>query len=277
MLFERPNVKRVISIRNFGLISITAVVSAYVTFCACMMFGVVGNYDSSKQITYLDLINGFAQIATASAFILALIQYRKSRVQQRQLSIANEAKSQLEKIVKVIDGIKVGDDTCLKNINKSITLLSNLATNFNELFKAMEEDVQKAIVRMQWQDMYFNYLRHALLELDIIEILKKETSLSSNVLDDAVAEAKVASEKDSIIPVFKNYIFVDNLLNHLKIKPEFSLKGKIESLDTFTYHYFNSHNLNELLYGLLSQVDIKAQAPILAVAKPNEWAQRKQE
>jgi len=272
VLFEKSNLKKNISLDLLGCIFIIVIVTAYVTYGVC---GGIGSYDSSEKITFLDLLNGIAQIATASAFALAVIQYRKNSIQQRQLSIATEAKSQLEKMIEVICEIKIGDDTCLKNLNKSISLLSNLATNFDELFKAMDEDIQRAIVRMQWQDMYFNYLSHSLSEINPVAILKKETSISRKILDSAISEAKKASEKAEITPALKDFVFSDKLFNHPEIKSKFTLKGKIISLDMFASHYMNDHNLNDLLYGLLSRIDIKVRAPLLAVAEPSKWAMKK--
>lgn len=275
MLFEKPNLKRPISLDLVGLICIVVITTAYVTYGACVISGIVNGYDSGAQITFLDLINGIAQIATALAFILAYVQFRKNRIQQRQAIISKEAESQLEKMITVISGMEVGENSDLKNLNKSLTLLSNLATNFEELFKAMNEDIQKGIVRMQWQDMYFNYLSHALGDIDPVAILKKEASIEEAALDEVVSEAKRESQKENALPVLKDYLFVEKLFNHPNIKESYSLTGKIDSLDIFVSHYLNDHNLNDLLYGLLSRIDIRVRAPLLAVSGPSDWALEK--
>lgn len=272
MLFEKPNLKRPISLDLVGLVCVVVIATAYITYGACVVSGVVSGYDSSSKITFLDLINGIAQIATASAFVLAYIQFRKNRIQQRQVIIATEAKSQLEKMISVIDEMELGEKTNLKSLNKSIYLLSNLATNFDELFKAMSEDVQKAIARMQWQDMYFNYLSHALRDIDPVTILKKEASIDESVLKNAIIAARKESEANNILPVFKEYVFTEKLLSHPDIKSKYSLGGKIDSLDMFVSYYLNDNNLNDLLYGLISRIDIRTHAPVLAVAGPSEWA-----
>lgn len=275
MLFEKPNLKRPISLDQVGLVCIVVIVTAYITYGTIVILGVVNGNDSSSRITFLDIINGIAQIATALAFVLAYVQFRKNRIQQRQVIIATEATSQLEKMIWVINEMEIGEKTCLKSLNKSISLLSHLAANFDELFKAMSEDIQKAIVRMQWQDMYFNYLGHALRGIDPVAILKKEAGIDEAVLEKAVAEAKRESEENSILPVFKEYFFTEKLLNHPDIKSKYSLGGKIDSLDMFVSYYLNDHNLNDLMYGLLSKIDIKAHAPLLAVAGPSDWALKK--
>jgi hypothetical protein len=275
VLFEKPNLKRPVSLDLVGMVCIVVITTAYATYGACVISGVVNGYDSNAKITVLDLVNGIAQIATALAFILAYVQFRKNRIQQRQAIIATEAKSQLEKMISVTNEMDVGEKTNLKNLNKSFTLLSNLATNFDELFKAMNEDIQKGIVRMQWQDMYFNYLSHALGDIDPVAILKKEASIDEAVLKAVVSEAKRESEAKNILPVLKDYVFTEKLFNHPNIKEAYSLVGKIDSLDMFVSHYLNDHNLNDHLYGLLSRIDIKARAPLLAVSGPSDWALKK--
>jgi hypothetical protein len=152
-----------------------------------------------------------------------------------------------------------------------------LAINFDELFNAMEEDIQRAIVRMHWQDMFFNKLSHSLIALDPIPILECEVGIDRDTLDRAIAEAKAEAGKDNIIPVFKDFVFISTLLNSPELKVLFNLKGRLISLDLFTHHFLNGHNLNDHLYGLLSRVDIRAKAPLLAVAEPSEWALKKTE
>jgi hypothetical protein len=275
VLFEKPNLKRPVSLDLVGLVCVVVIVTAYITYGVVVISGVLNGNGSSPKITFLDLINGIAQIATASAFVLAYVQFRKNRIQQRQVIIATEATSQLEKMISIINEMELGEKTGLKSLNKSISLLSNLATNFDELFKAMSEDIQKAIVRMQWQDMYFNYLSHALRGIDPVAILKKEASIDEAVLENAVTEAKRESEANNILPVFKEYVFTEKLLSHPDIKSKYSFCGKIDSLDMFVSHYLNDQNLNDLLYGLLSRIDIRAHAPLLAVAGPSDWALKK--
>lgn len=272
MLFEKPNFQKPISLDVIGVLFLIVIFTAFLTYGACVISGIPRSSDANNAISLFDLFSLLAQITTACAFGLACLQYRKSLIQQRQLSIAAEAKAQLEKMIIVIGNIQVGENTSLSNLNKSITLLSNLAMNFDELFKAMHEDIQRAIVRMQWQDMYFNHLCHSLKEIDATAILKNVTSIDSITLSEAISAAKNAADDPKLISSFKDYIFIDCLLNNPKIKAEFSLKGKIESLDSFVFYFLNAKNLNDLLYGLLSRVDIRAHAPLLAVAEPNKWA-----
>jgi hypothetical protein len=272
VIFEKPSLKLPISLDVIGYLTLTVLISAFVTYGFCVFSGIVGGFDSVGKITILDVINAFAQFATALTFILAFSQYRKNIIQQRQLIIAAEAKSQLDAMIQVIGNIKIGNETNLTNLDKSITLLANLAVNFDELFKEMHEDVQRAIVRMQWQNMYFNHLRHVLLEIDIVVILKEETDLDHKVIE-AIADYEYAQvKKENTISVFEGYVLAQKILGNNLVNERFSLKGKIAALNMFTLHFLNNRNLNDLLYGLMSIVDIRAVAPVLAAAEPSEWA-----
>ncbi|MFM5181693.1 hypothetical protein ACEUAY_19230 [Aeromonas veronii] len=273
MLFEKPNIKRPISLDAVCLFLVVVIATAYITYGVCVVYGLVGTFDSSYKITFLDIINGIAQIVTALAFGLALLQYRKSVTQQRQLIIAAEARVQIDKMVVVIENIKVGNDSNLINLDQSMTQLSNIANNFDELYSAMKEDIHKAIVRMQWQDMHFNYLRRAFNEIDPIVIIRNESSISDVELDLAMVDAQEESEK--VIDVYKKYTFLKALVNHHSVSDKFSFKNKFNSLDIFVVYFLNDKNLDCLFYGLMSHVDIRVCAPILAVAEPSKWALEK--
>jgi len=273
VLFEKGKLSSIrISLDMAGCILILIIVTAYVTYGICVITEVAGSNSGENKISILNLITALAQIATASAFFLALRQYIKNSKQQRQTELSNESKSQISKIINLIKEIETGSNTNLENLNKSITLISNLATNFDALFESMDEDIQKAIVRMHWQDMYFNDLSHALIALDLQPILENTKELNGEQLQKILADVISAPSNENTIPVFKKYVYFNSILEHPIVKNSFILKDKLESLDTFTYHFLNDSNLNDHLYGLLSRVDIRAKAPLLAAAKPAEWA-----
>lgn len=273
MLFEKSSMNRPISLERICLLLAIVIVMTYIIYVVCVVYGFIGSYDSDYKITFLEIIDGIAQIATALAFGLAVIQYRKNATQQRQIIIAAEARVQIDKMVTVIENIKVGSETNLANIDQSMTLLSNIATSFDVLYSSMIEDVHKAIVRMQWQDMHFNHLRRVFSDIDPVEIIKGESSINDTELYLAVVDAK--EESENAIDAYKKYVFVKALVNHPIISPRFSFKGKFSSLDVFVTHFLNDKNLDCLFYGLMFRVDIKVCAPILAVAEPSSWALEK--
>ena len=272
MIFEKPILKVKSNILDFvGYTVFVFVLSSYLTYGVLVIYG-LGGVSSSSKVTVIDLFNGLAQIATASAFILALLQYRKNVRQQRQKIIADEAKVLIDKMVFTASEIKTGKDTCLDNLNYAISALSNIGIGFQELFDSMDEDVQRAIVRMQWQDMYYNYLSRALSKLELEPILRKDEAVGEEELNSARQHAIYMKGVQQPIAVFEKYFFFSTILNSAKITAVYKLSGRIDSLDMFVSLYLNKYHTNDLMYGLLSQIDIKAHAPLLAVAEPAEWA-----
>lgn len=263
MIFEKPGTGIKITFDFVGIIIVVIVLTASLTYGFSVITEVIKVPSGEVNVILLDIVKAVAQTCTALTFIFGLHQYRKTRIQQRQLSISSEAKLQVEKMITAIETLETGEATSTENINKVLPVLSNLGTNFEQLFNAMEEDIQKAIVRMQWQDMYFNYLRPALYDLDIVSILKKETTISGFKIVKAIRTAEELSKNEKVL---KKYQFVKALLNNKEIRAEYDIKTKIKPLDLFTVYYLDDKELNDLLFGLMSHIDIRATAPVLAVA-----------
>lgn len=267
-LFEKPkSFKMPIGIGNIMTILIFVLLASFLTYGACSVYGILGE---KNKLPFLDWINAAAQIATCLTFYYLIKQNFLGAKLQRQTVLFLEAKSQIEKMITVLAGIDTGERTNLENINRCVTQLANLAVGFKSVFDEMDEDVHRAIVRMHWQDMFFNNLSHALISLDI------EPVIGCAVGADYVKAAKVYAagvmEQENCLPVFKRYEEMRLLLEYGKIKSEFSLKGKVTSLNEFVYGYLNSYTVNDLMHGMVNIIDIKAKAPILAVAGPDDWA-----
>jgi len=271
MIFEKIRTSFPFSWEFISLLVSVALVTAYITYSICLVAGVMG-VEAAAATSLLDLISGAAQIATASAFLLAFVQYRKNSNVHRQQIIAGQASFQINRMAEIAGQIQVGDNTSLENLNKSITLLSNIAVGFEELFKSMEEGIEKAIVRVQWQDMYFNELAFALKGLDLIAILSQQENVDFTDIwfaTQSSGDECSLTEADRLLQKYFNY---KSVLSDPVISQVFTLKGKIESLDTFVMYFMNDSRLGDLLYGLRSRVDIRVRAPLLAVANPSDFA-----
>lgn len=108
--------------------------------------------------------------------------------------------------------------------------------------------------------------------MELEPILRKDEAVGEEELSSARLHAIYMKEVQRPIAVFEKYFFFSTILNSAKIASVYKLGGKIDSLDMFVSLYLNKHNTKDLMYGLLSQIDIKAHAPLLAVAEPAEWA-----
>jgi hypothetical protein len=99
-------------------------------------------------IKFIDIINAIAQIATAAAFFLAIHQYRKNKESERQKVLIEESRT-------LINKMKAEAETYSKTLpltlKKSISFMDkmiNHAGNFDAIFRELNEDIHKAIVRM---------------------------------------------------------------------------------------------------------------------------------
>lgn len=273
MIFEKPGYKKKSSIIDFlGYTVLVIVVSSYATYAVMALFG-LGGQAAASSIKFLDVVNGAAQIATAAAFLLAVHQYRKSIKQQRQLAIASEAKNQIAAMTEISKSIQTGDKTSIENINDSLASLVSFAVSFDELYKAMDEDLHRAMIRMQWQNMYFGNLLVTLKKLDLYPVLRSKFLMAGGVdTHEVFAEARKSVAGQGVLSVFEKFKVYEAALNHPQISEKFNFVGRINSLDQFVCYFFNDSKLNDLLFGLMNRPDIRAHAPLLAAAKPSSWA-----
>jgi hypothetical protein len=277
VIFEKPNYKKKSFLLDFaGYTVLVVVLSSYATYGGMSVSGLFSSPSESK-VTFLDVINGIAQIATAAAFFLAVLQYRKAIRQQRQLAIAEEAKRQLAAMTEVAKSIRTGEDTSLESLDDSLRVMVSLAVNFDQLFGAMDEDLHRAMVRMQWQNMYYGHLLVALGRLDLLPLLRSSSRLSGQAFLKALQSAKEHVAHRRVLPVFEKYELFRVLLSDEGIASKFTMRGKLSSLDQFVFYFLNKHKVDDLLYGLLNQIDIRAQAPLLAVGEPSDWVFKKLE
>ncbi|EMI7260108.1 hypothetical protein V6932_003852 [Vibrio alginolyticus] len=269
MLFEKQLAPRKERLLDWIMyLSIVSLIFLYFIYAYFALHELVGE---TEPVKLTDVISSVGQVATALTFFLAFWQYRKNSKDKRQSELASEAKAQITKMIEVLDGVGIKENTEFTNLNKSMILLANLGSNFDKLFFEMDEDIQKAMVRMHWQNMYFNHMAHVFTEIDIVPILEAEASLKSVDFTYEIVQAKEVAKRE-MVEAYQDYVFVRELLDSQTIRNKYSLKNKFSSLDKFTHHYMNHHHLKDHMFGLLSVIDIKARAPILAVAEPSEWA-----
>ncbi|MCG9613325.1 hypothetical protein L1D41_27265 [Vibrio harveyi] len=258
MLYEKPRKKRkeiILDTIFYGAIMV--IVFVYFLYGFVSITEIVGD---SAKVT--DVINSVAQIATACAFLLAFHQYQKNSIKDRQTQVATEAKSLTAKMARLSDELEVGDKTNINAINLFIAKMTNLGTDFNALYDDLDDDIYKAMVRMHWQDMYFNHLSFALKGLDVVAMLKSE-NIGGTEFGYSLVRAKEMVEEDKVIECFHDYAYVKNVMTLNSIPS--SLIDKLSCLHAFKTYYLDDASLNDILYGVLSRIDIRAAAPLLAV------------
>ncbi|TMX38439.1 hypothetical protein [Vibrio sp. Hep-1b-8] len=262
MLYEKKNKKSTIILDSivYGAVAVIGVV--YFTY---IFTSIVAITDGAVKIS--EILNSVAQIATASAFLLAVHQYRKNGEKERQIIIATEAKTIVCRMAELSDNL--GKNTSFTNtdINSFVNTMSNLGTDFSALYNALSDDIHKAIVRMHWQDMHYNHLSVTLKLLTINSLfdnLNLDREHKGESFFDAQFDQTVTSQTDSL----KEYAFTKKVFEIMSVCE--SIKTSFDDLFLFEHYYFSNDETNDLMYGTLSKIDIRVSAPLLAVIREKQ-------
>jgi hypothetical protein len=218
------------------------------------------------NVKFVDVANIIAQFATAGAFYLGFHQYHRTKKVERQAAIISECNSLIMKMAAVSKEFDVGEKTNFPNVKRSCIKLGNLASDFDVLFTALNEGVQKAIVRMHWQEMYFNELQHVMqsLELSAALSISGENRPRYHV---ALAYANEKAKDGGVSDELKRYfIFREVLSSYIKAEIV-DFKFEFSDLYMFFLFFFESDFTNEYMYGSLSRLDARVKSPLIAAIK----------
>lgn len=217
-------------------------------------------------IKFIDLINACAQLATAAAFFLAIHQYRKNKESERQKVLIDEARTLIEKMKSVSKTYLIEQNGKLKHVMAFLENMSSHAGNFNAIFKELNEDIHKAIIRMHWQDMYFGELNRAIQSINkSIDLTHFNVSSETN-LQALVQAVYIRNQNSNSNPLFSDYIKFQYISNLSRVKKEL----KVEREDHLTMYIFeqlflNNSALKDILYGTCNIIEIRLRAPLIAV------------
>jgi hypothetical protein len=219
---------------------------------------------TGDEIAGIDVFNSLAQLATALAFIFAVYQFRKNGEKERQNIIATEAKLLTTRMATVADNAKANTKYTIEDINSFVSLMSNLGTDFIALYDALTDDIHKAMVRMRWQDMHYNHLSKTLSNFTVdslFENLNLEKDFNGYSFYNSRFDSQVVSQPQ----VFQEFLFAKKVLSEISIGEE--IINQFDSLFLFEKYFFDDKTTNDLMYGLLSRLDLRVTAPLLAAVK----------
>ncbi len=254
MIYEKSANKNI----NYISAILTAGVGSIVVFVCFLHFFISFSQIVGSSAKLTEIINSIAQLATAGAFILAVHQYRKNSKKERQEKISMEASLLIKDMADSSDNFKRNDEFSLEEFNEYIVRMENLGTGFHVLYSDLDDDIYKAIVRMHWQNMFFNHLHPTLKNLDIKQLLL-QLGNENGELEKIIYEA----EEHSKGKYFDHYEKTGYILKNASLPDNF--QDKIYDAFLFKRYYLDDSELNDLLYGLLSRIDIRFVCPFLAV------------
>lgn len=242
-----------------GIVFLFMILSAAITYAIC-------KFQDPGSHSIREAIETIAKIATASAFCLAFLQFRKNSITELQTQLFEEAKSQIEAMIEVSSKIKTGSESDLQALDLSMKYLLNHAWNLGEIYSKINESIQKAIIRMRWQDMYFNSLNPALNSLEIEGALKKLSKPEDQKLSESLARAEEELRNPSALEPFRKYNYFKSLLKSAKEMDGFKTP-EITNLDSFIDTFLTQKSVDDYLHGILNIIDYRAIAPLLAAIK----------
>lgn len=221
--------------------------------------------DTSKafwDMKFVDVANIVAQLATAGAFALGFYQFYRSKRVERQLVLVTECKAIILKMVEVIKRFDVGNEANINNIKSCCGTLGNLGSDFNELFVGLDESINKGVVRMYWQNMFFHELLSAMEQLSLGAVTDKANVSSDNylfALAVAVVKVKHGPENEALEKYFTYlYVLQNDLMKTVRDSFEFS------DLYLFILYFFEGKYTEDYMYGALSELDVRTRAPLIA-------------
>ena len=255
MIFEKSNKKKADYIGDvFVYGAIAVIVFVYFLYMYVSLVEILGNAGKVS-----DVINSIAQIATALAFLLAVHQYRKNSKKERQEQISTEAKSIICTMVELSDELHANQILSVDKINTFLRKMENVGTDFDVLYGALDDDIYKAMVRMHWQNMYFNHLSPTLTSLDIKQLLLTPRYDQSVVESMFVLAKKDFDDQD----VYFEYKVLKRVLTQSNL--QHGLHEKINDYSGFITCFLDDNHLNDVLYGVINRIEVKIAFPFLAV------------
>jgi len=222
---------------------------------------------TGDNIKGIDVLNSLAQIATAFAFIFAVYQYRKNGEKERQNIISTEAKVLANRMAITADKAKENSQYTIEDINDFISLMSNLGTDFMALYGALTDDIHKAMVRMTWQDMHYNHLSKVLCRFTV-DGLFENLNLDKDFRNYSFFNSRLDHSVQSQPQCLQEYFFTKKVLNEMSIGEE--IVKKFDNLILFESYFFDNQTTNDLMYGLLSRLELRVKAPLLAAIKEKQ-------
>ena len=216
-------------------------------------------------IKFIDIVNIVAQAATAAAFFLAIHQYRKNNDLERQRVLIEESRVLIDKMKKLAEEFPtsaVSTEDATLFINK----ISGHGGNFNAIFKEVNEGIQKAILRMHWQDFYFIELSKAVEHFNSTYDISNYGVSDQNHLNALVAYSGITVKINTPLPIYEPYFKAQYIANLSYIKSQLTVSNEIRaSMFVFERLFFDNDSLKDHLYGCLNLIDVRVRSPLLAV------------
>lgn len=241
---------------------LTVIFIGYIYFLAFMH----GAYEIVGEKNFKQLTLTISQLAATCSFAFVVYQYKINESKNYDTTLAEEAKKIIERMIEQITSLKIGEESEIENLNQFIIRMSNYAEDFDSFYSEMKNSALKRILRIYWQDMYFNHFMIKAKKMTMFDLIKNEVNLSDPTLTDVVKYIRMeAFEKSKetheeyekynynlkVLSGFKNYIAID-------------ISSKIHDLFLFKSYFLMEGKIDSYLAGTMNRIDGKIICPMLS-------------
>ena len=230
-----------------------------------LLYFYVGFPDGFWSMKAVDIANVIAQVATAGAFYLGFHQYHRNKRIERQAVLVAECKALIVKMIAVIKELKGGLDTDFENIKYCSIKLGGLGSDFQEFFVELDENVNKGVVRMHWQNMYFSEFVYAMQKLELGAAIGR-CDIRQDYYLLALNNAHVKVSDAGVMEVFERYFIFLEVLSDIRMSDVRERFGFADIYLLVTF-FFEGKYVGDYMYGSLSKLDVRTRAPLIAAIK----------
>lgn len=210
------------------------------------------------EMKFIDIFNLAAQVATAGALLLGIHQYRRNKNNERQAILVNECRSIVDKMKSLSQNHINSENPDFWSAIIFFHELLNHSQNFDAVYRELKEDINKAIVRMHWQDFYFHFLINAVRKVNDMDMLEGVGIHQNYSLRIFSRERK---ESTGTVTSFDFDICCTILDQH----PSPAKMSAENSMCLFMLEstFFTNSKLADLLYGTMNIIDPRIRIPAI--------------
>lgn len=210
------------------------------------------------EIKFIDIFNLLAQLATAGALVLGIHQYRKNKKLERQLTLVAECRSLIERMNVIAREHSKYESLTAAQTKQMINALVGVGENFDAIFLSLDEDINKAIVRMHWQDFYFGALTESMNKIDSHDFLFGIGVGAAQIIKSLQVAKKNGVDDESDYSFRAYYMAVGDDIDNIQL----SAADKVEMFN-FEKAFFSNEALKDHLYGTMNIIDPRFRIPVV--------------
>ncbi|GFM74844.1 hypothetical protein PSCICM_06630 [Pseudomonas cichorii] len=210
------------------------------------------------DMKFIDIFNLVAQLATAGALLLGIHQYRRNKNNERQAILIAECRSIVDKMKHLSQSHINSESPDFWSAIIFFHELLNHSQNFDAIYRVLKEDVNKAIVRMHWQDFYFHGLIDAVKKVNDLDIFEGIGILQNDSLRIFATERKESTGTVTSFDFDMYCTIIDQCLPQVKLSTNNGI-----CLFMLESTFFTNSKLADLLYGTINIVDPRIRIPAI--------------